>query len=373
MSRSKQPLYTTKPGRPTGLAGQLTQATRKAPSKRKRSSKDSPTPATSPSDDNPASPKPGGKQTVNTVQPPPSLKASRPLPTEAPPPKQRLRVAPVNPEPWASKDIVQRMFKRFAESRNGIVIDGKAYFDFMEAADRSVSSWSPQLFADFITYYAANARPRRPGSALVDSKALFSFQQAVRRSYSRRHRRALSKEATSEATAARHIAEQHTDRREPRPVLTVAEVFRLARAVWSPEYRATFRRRLDVALFMALVLATGVPSTAIFPAAVPGKGYDEGPVYALPDKNDGARWSDFEIWMTRYGPAAQFTCRADDERKYTLNDGNSLGMAASRLMAITMCFDELYGKGCHLGYLMSNIFWGVHGHDARVVAFNQEL
>lgn len=368
MSRSKQPPFPTQPAPASvsAVAAQLGQTTQpKAPAKRKRKASKTSHPA--------ASPQPGDQSTVNTVQPPSSLKASRPLPTQAPPPRQRLRVAPVNPEPWVSKDIVERMFARFAQSRGGIVIDGKPFFTFVEAAAPSVSIWTPQLFADFMTYYAANARPRRPDSPLVDHKALFTFQQAVRRSYSRRHIRALTKEATTEATAARHVAEKLTTRRVPRPVLTPAEALRLARAVWSPEYHATFRRRLDVALYMALVLATGVPSTNIFPAAIPGKGYDEGPVYMLPAKNDGARWSDVEIWMTRYGPAAQFSCRAEGGRRYTLNDGNSLGMAASRLMAITMCFDELYGSGCHLGYLLSNVFWSVTGHDARIVAFNQEL
>lgn len=264
------------------------------------------------------------------------------------------------------------MFARFAASRNGITIGGKVVHTFAEAADPKLPLWSPQLFADFITYYAANARSRRPGAARVDSKALYRFQQTVRRCYSRRHGKALSKDAANAATEARHAADKLTGPRGPRPVLTMAEVFRLAKAVWSPAYRATFRRRLDVALFMSLVLATGVPSSFIFPHAVPGKGYDDGPVYALSDASDGARWSDFEVWMTRYGPAAQLTSRADGGRRYTLNDGNTLGMAASRLMAITMCFDELCGAGIHLGYLLSNVFWAVDGHDARIVAFDQE-
>lgn len=308
---------------------------------------------------------------VATVQPPPSLKASRPLPTEAPPAKRR-RTIPTHVEPWAPVDIVERMFSRFAESRSGILLDGKRFYDFTQAAHPSVSAWPPQLFADFITYYAANARPRRRGTQRVDSKSLFRFSQAVRRCYSRRHGRALTKDAANAATEARHAADKLTAPRDARPTLTMAEMLRLASAVWSPAYRATFRRRLDVALYMSLVLATGVPSTVIFPHAVPGKGYDDGPVYGLSDAMDGARWSDFEIWMTRYGPAAQFTCRADGERRYTLNDGNSLGMAASRLMAITMCFDELYGPGCNLAYLLSSVFWSVDGHDARIVAFDQE-
>lgn len=325
----------------------------------------------------PPTPTPSSQHTnepaTATVQPPPSLQASRPLPTQAPPAK-RARHVPTQPELWFPLDIVQRMFARFAASRGGIDLGGKTVHTFADAAHPSRPGWAPQLFADFITFYAADARPRRPppGSTRVDSKALFTFLQHVRRCYSRLHGRALSKEAVAAATVARHAADKLTERREPRPALTMAEVVRLAHAVWSPAYTASFRRRLDVALFMALVLATAVPSTAIFPTAVPGRGYPAGPVLGLAEGADGARWADFEIWMTRYGPAAQFTCRADAGRRYTLNDGNSLGMAASRLMAIAMCFDGLYGKGCHLGYLLSDVFWGVNGHDARIVVFDQD-
>lgn len=347
-------------------------APRRASRRKRKPSSNAPAAAATPAAQSATASQPKqAKQAKQVVRPPPSLPASRPLPTEAPPPK-RIRTVSSHPEPWAAVDIVERMFSRFAKSQNGVVIGTKTFHTFADAAHPSAPAWPPKLFADFITYYAEHARPRRKGEQHVESKAVFRFVQSVRRSYTRRHGKAVSKEAATAGTVARHEAEKiAAEPRDPRPILTMDEVFKLANAVWSPAYQATFRRRLDVALYMSLALATGVSSDGVFPNAVPGKGYAPGPVFGLTDTTDGARWGDFEVWMTRYGPAAQFKSRAALGRRYTLNDGDILGMAASRLMAMAMIFDGLCGPGCTLAYLLSHLFWGVDGHDARVVAFDQ--
>lgn len=270
---------------------------------------------------------------------------------------------PLQPEDQYAKDIVDRVFARFAKSVDGVKLDGKVYWHFDDATRPSAAAWPQVVLEDLLTFYVTHGKGRHGKGSKVTHKSLLRFLRNLRRFYTDNKWCSMdsltSKAGTRTCTRLKLMcAPGPTDES-----LDMDSMLAISNAIWSPDYRASFRQRIDMALYIALVLGTGAQSNSLLALEMPE--YD--PVYATDLNKDGARWGDFKLFITGTGPLISFTRRFGTARTFCVNAGPTLGLSAGELVAIAMSMDGVIAGDVSLEYLLSPRYWDLGGNSFRQV------
>lgn len=269
----------------------------------------------------------------------------------------------ISPEDRYAKDIVDRIFARFAKDVGGIDLDGKVFWHFDDATRPSASAWPPTVLEGLLDFYVTHGKGRNKKNAKVTHKSLLRFARNLRRFYS--DNKWSNMDAATVKAGTRRCA-RLKPKCAPLPtnqLFDMESMFALSNAVWSPDYDASFRQRIDMSLYLALVLGTGTQSNALLALEMP----EYNAAYAANLHKDGARWGDFKLFMTNNGPLISFTRRLGTQRTFCVNSGPTLGLSTGELVTIAMTLDGVIVGDLSLEYLLSPRYWTSMGNTFREV------
>lgn len=278
---------------------------------------------------------------------------------------QKPQKSSIAPEDQYAKDIVDRIFARYAKHVDGVKLHDRVFWHFDDATRPSAPAWPPSLLNELVMFYFNHGKGRYKKGAKVAHKSMLRFLANLRRFYA--ENKWTGMDSLTIKAGQRACSRVKSKCAEPiqRDGFTMSELEELSHAVWSPSYAASFRQRIDMALYIAIILGTGTQSSTLLALDMPE--YDA--AYAASENKDGVRWSDFKLFMTPGGPLVSLT---RGKRTFCINQGPTLGLSTGELAAIAMHLDGVIAGDVLLEYLLSPRFWGMNGSTWREVVLKQQ-
>lgn len=284
--------------------------------------------------------------------------------------RKRHRKRPLEPEEEEAKVILDRVFARYAKSIDGVKFDHYAglmpCFHFDEATHPRAPGWPPSLCDHLVQCYVNTAKTRDPSSTNVSHRSVVRFINNLKKFYLNNKGEKLNPDCVRALTSAAKRVEKQCGTGRIREYLTTETILVLSSKVWSPDYKALFRQRFDITLFISLTISTGQQSKMLLSQASPTFDLYQ----AVAAKKDGVRWRDFRVVITPTGPLAFLDSRTEADRTFYLNGGSTIGLSTSLLVLVGMYLDGVIAGNLPIPYLLSDAF--LQGRSFRQVQLESQ-
>lgn len=266
--------------------------------------------------------------------------------------------------------ILDRVFARYAKSIDGVKFDHYAglmpCFHFDEATHPRAPGWPPSLCDHLVQCYVNTAKTRDPSSTNVSHRSVVRFINNLKKFYLNNKGEKLNPDCVRALTSAAKRVEKQCGTGRIREYLTTETILVLSSKVWSPDYKALFRQRFDITLFISLTISTGQQSKMLLSQASPTFDLYQ----AVAAKKDGVRWRDFRVVITPTGPLAFLDSRTEADRTFYLNGGSTIGLSTSLLVLVGMYLDGVIAGNLPIPYLLSDAF--LQGRSFRQVQLESQ-